>query len=330
MDEELKGFGVRVNASGSKVFLFQYRLVGHVRRLVLGTYGDLTPAAARKLAEVARGEVRAGRDPAGERQAAREQAAAEIEARRKVVALEALTLDGLIERWLAGPLKDASVAHRRDTSGTIRRHFARVLTSPAHELDAAAIQLRLDEIDRDHPTTARRLRTYGRAMFAWAVNRRLLTGNPFAGAVIDSREASRDRVLTDVELGAIWRAANGMAYPFGPYFRLLILTLQRRAEVLGMRWAELSTDGATWTLPPERAKNGQAHIIHLAPEARAILSSVPRWRDPETGAPSPFVFTTTGCTVASGVQKATDRLREFATAQAGNTSTKSHPAAKKR
>jgi len=226
-------------------------------------------------------------------------------------------------------LKDASVAHRRDTSGTIRRHFARVLTNPAHELDAAAVQLRLDVIDRDHPTTARRLRTYGRAMFAWAVNRRLLTGNPFAGAVIDSREASRDRVLTDIELGAIWRAANSMAYPFGPYFRLLILTLQRRAEVLGMRWAELSPDGATWTLPPERSKNGQAHIVHLAPEARAILASVPRWHDPETGAPSPLVFTTTGRSVVSGVHKATERLRGFAASQAVQTSAKTRPATEK-
>ncbi|GAN53173.1 phage DNA recombinase [Tanticharoenia sakaeratensis NBRC 103193] len=330
MDDELKGFGVRVNASGSKIFLFQYKLIGRVRRLTLGAYGELTPAAARKLAEVARGDVLAGRDPAGERQSAREQAAAKVEARRKAAELDALTLDGLIERWLAGPLKHASVAHRRDTSGTIRRHFARALTKPAHELDAALIQLRLDEIDRDHPTTARRLRTYGRAMFVWAVNRRLLTVNPFAEVVIDSREASRDRVLQDAELGAIWRAASGMAYPFGPYFRLLILTLQRRAEVLGMRWAELSTDGATWTLPPERSKNGQAHIVHLAPEARAILASMPRWHDPETGAPSPLVFTTTGRTVVSGVQKAMERLRRLSADEAAEGGVQPPSASKKR
>ncbi|WP_338029650.1 site-specific integrase [Gluconacetobacter tumulisoli] len=147
-------------------------------------------------------------------------------------------------------------------------------------------------------------------MFAWAVNRRLLELNPFDGAVIDSREVSRDRVLTDAELSAIWRGASAMAYPFGPYFRLLILTLQRRAEVLGMRWSELSPDGAIWTLPPERSKNGQAHLVHLAPEARAVLAALPRHLDPETGELTPFVFTTTGRTVVSGVQKAVERLRE--------------------
>lgn len=329
MDDELKGFGVRVNATGSKVFLFQYKLVGRVRRLKLGAYGDLTPAAARKLAEVARGEVLAGRDPAGERQAAREQAAAELEARRKTAALDALTLDGLIERWLAGPLRDASPAHRSDAAGTLRRYFAPSLPRPAYELDAARIQLRLDDVERTTPTTARRLRTYGRTMFGWAVTRRLLPVNPFASTVIDSREASRDRVLTDPELGAAWRAACGMAYPFGPYFQLLILTLQRRAEVIGMRWTELSADGTTWTLPPERSKNGQAHIVHLAPEARTILASVPRWRDPATGAPSPFVFTTTGHTVVSGVQKAAERLREFAGDQVMQTDMKSRTATEK-
>jgi integrase len=68
----------------------------------------------------------------------------------------------------------------------------------------------------------------------------------------------------------------------------MILTLQRRGEVVGMRWDELSPDLAIWTLPASRTKNRRRHIVHLASEARAIIGSQPRFAD------CPLVFTTTG------------------------------------
>jgi len=49
--------------------------------------------------------------------------------------------------------------------------------------------------------------------------------------------------------------------PFDSFFRLLILTGQRRGEVAGMGWAELDRETATWTVPADRAKNGVAHIV---------------------------------------------------------------------
>ena len=64
-DSEVKGFAVRVNTTGTKTFLFNYRFAGKPKRLVLGQYGALTLAQARKLAEAARGCVMAGGDTAG-------------------------------------------------------------------------------------------------------------------------------------------------------------------------------------------------------------------------------------------------------------------------
>ena len=100
----------------------------------------------------------------------------------------------------------------------------------------------------------------------------------------------------------MWRAAGTLGHPFGPLVRLLLLTAQRREEVAGMRWSEVSADMAVWTIPAKRAKNGAAHVVHLAPEARAVLASVPRI------AGSDFVFTTTGRTAASGFSKAKERV----------------------
>jgi integrase len=45
--------------------------------------------------------------------------------------------------------------------------------------------------------------------------------------------------------------------------RLLILTGQRRGEVAGMNWGEVTDDLTSWTLPGERTKHGVAHVVPL-------------------------------------------------------------------
>ena len=67
--------------------------------------------------------------------------------------------------------------------------------------------------------------------------------------------------LSDDEIAEIWRAAGDAASPYGTIVRLLILTGQRRGEVAGMNWGEISDDLATWTMPGERTKNGVAHVV---------------------------------------------------------------------
>jgi integrase len=80
-------------------------------------------------------------------------------------------------------------------------------------------------------------------------------------------------VLDDSELAAIWRAAGDDAY--GKVIKLLILTGCRRQEIGGMRWSELDLEKGSWTLPPERTKNGRAHILRLMPLALKIIQSAP-------------------------------------------------------
>jgi integrase len=50
---------------------------------------------------------------------------------------------------------------------------------------------------------------------------------------------------------------------------------QRRDEVAGMTWAELSEDLATWTIPATRTKNGVPHLVPLSEPARKLLHALP-------------------------------------------------------
>jgi integrase len=95
-----------------------------------------------------------------------------------------------------------------------------------------------------------------------ATKRGTVRSNPFAELPLPTTITKRDRVLSDEEAAAVWRAAG--EDPFGAMVRLLMLTGQRREEVAGMTWAELSEDLATWTIPATRTKNGIPHIVPLA------------------------------------------------------------------
>ena len=116
-----------------------------------------------------------------------------------------------------------------------------------------------------------RTAAYGRAAFGWAVKRGSVGTNPFAALPIVKGAAKRERVLSDLEMAEIWRAAGEASVPFGPIIRLLILTGQRRGEVAGMAWSELSDDLTIWSLPAERTKNGTAHNVPLSAPARSLL-----------------------------------------------------------
>jgi integrase len=97
---------------------------------------------------------------------------------------------------------------------------------------------------------------------------------------------ARDRVLTDVEIVAFWRAASEERTEFAAVLKLLLLTGQRLSEVGGIRRVELSPDVATWTIPGERAKNHRTHVVPLAPPMREIVTNF--------AAEGDFVFSTNG------------------------------------
>jgi integrase len=104
------------------------------------------------------------------------------------------------------------------------------------------------------------------------MKRGTVTSNPFAELPMPNSITRRERVLTDEEAAAIWRAAGEAPSPMGPSS---MLTGQRREEVAGMTWAELSGDLATWTIPATRTKNGIPHLLPLSQPARELLHALP-------------------------------------------------------
>jgi integrase len=260
-DDEQRGLGVRVTASGGKTYLAQYNWHGQKRRIPLGSCSALSLAKARDAVRAIMGDVARGIDPAAER--------------KKAKAHEALTLSALLSDWQALHLASKRPKYAAEAVRALRNAFSRYLDLPAADLTRAAAVKALDAMAmRGSPAMAARTAAYGKAAYGWATRRGSLSSNPFLNLPVAPTER-RERVLSDDELGAIWRATDG-AGPFNGIVRLLLLTGQRREEVAGMTWAELSDDLSTWTIPASRAKNGATHIVPLSAPAQDLLRGVPR------------------------------------------------------
>ena len=105
----------------------------------------------------------------------------------------------------------------------------KALERPADALDRAAVVRTLDAVAKaGHGAIAARTAAYGRACFQWHVKRGTVAVNPFANLPAFGPRSTRDRVLTDDELAAVWRTAAATPGPFGRIVQLLILTGQRR------------------------------------------------------------------------------------------------------
>ncbi len=300
-DTECRGLGVRATASGNVSFIVQWTdaATGRKLREPLGTWGAITVEQARIAARARLGRIAQGINPAAER------AAAKAEDQRQRDALAAareearFTLDALIADWAKLHLARKRPRYAAEAERALRVAFKADLGQPASGLTHTGVTAVLDKLAGDGKAAiAGRTMAYGRACYGWAVRRRRLAANPFEGLpAIEGANASRDRVLTDDEVGAIWRASLAMAEPWGPLVRLLLVTLARREEVAGMRWSELNPDLSQWVIPAARMKLGKPHVVALTDAGRAVLASVTRIEGQD------LVFSTTGRTQVSGFSK---------------------------
>src|SRR5262249_60600236 len=100
--------------------------------------------------------------------------------------------------------------------------FANHRARPAEDLDRITVVQALDSLGRRHKEKgagtrsprrgtgiAGRTAAYGRACFAWAMKRGTVQNNPFAELPFPTAVTKRDRVLSDEEAAAIWRAGGG-------------------------------------------------------------------------------------------------------------------------
>jgi integrase len=129
----------------------------------------------------------------------------------------------------------------------------------------------LDKIeDENGATMADHTLAVVRKVMNWHASRSDDFRSPIVSGMdrVKQKERARERILTDNELRAVWRAAEASTGPFGRLVRFMLLTAARRMEAAAITWGELSGE---WTLPASRNVTKVDMVRPLSAEARAVL-----------------------------------------------------------
>ena len=267
-DPAAPGFGVRVTPKGVKSFVYLYRFDGLPRRMTLGRYPKLTLAKARLEYAAAKAKLEVeGIDPG--------QTLVRKRAATRLAPTVAQLVDEYIEKW-AIPRKRSWKEDKRLLEHDVIPPLGR---KKAAEVTRRDIRLLLDAIiERGAPITANRVLAVVRKMFRFAVSRDIVPNNPCEAIEAPAKESSRERVLSKDELKTLWeRMASDelkMSEAVRMALRVMLVTGQRKGEVIGARWNEIDTRTGWWTIPPEKSKNGLPHRVPLSPLALMLLKQI--------------------------------------------------------
>ena len=262
-DDGIKGFGAKITKSGAVSYILQFRMGGReasTRRYTIGSHGSpWTPATAREEAQRLFLLIAQGIDPVE----------VEKKRRREAVDLAFSNYAERFERSCVGRGWKVLVAR------SFRIHVKPVLGSkPLPKITRSDVVAVFDRMPDCQVANRRNVFAVLRRMFRWAVSRGDIDRSPMEGMETPPAVKARDRWLSDQELARIWEHAPKTHHCFGPIVRLLIVTGQRREEVSSLSWEELEQHERMWTLPGDRAKNGEPNRVPLNELAVAVLDAV--------------------------------------------------------
>ena len=271
-DDVVRGLMLRIATSGGKVWWFVKAKDGARFKVRIGEYPATSLADARAAASNLSSKTVAG--TLSKKRPKHAKAAA------------VSTVDELVTAFIA----DYKTAHKswRDVELDLGKHvqpqIGKRRPDKIRRNDVGDVLLEL----LDQPRVHNKIKSHLSGLFKWSARRGIVEANPVVGFENLPTKA-RDRVLTDAEMKAIWKACDAVGYPYGPYVQLLMLLGQRRTETAAMELARVGQNSGLWDIPAERTKNSRAHLVPLPQVARDIIAALPLMVD-EEGEPRPFLF----------------------------------------
>lgn len=203
--------------------------------------------------------VAAGKSPAKEK------------ARAKARTKGAETFDAWAEKWLRGyQMADSTRDMRRSVyERELKPKFGnQKLVEITHE-DLRALTDAI--VERGAPATAVHSREIVLQVFRWAIERGQKVENP-ADLVRPASIAKfepRDRALTPDEIALMYQYMDriGTATSVRAAAKLLLLTMVRKSEPDQRDVGEINFSEALWTIPKERMKRRNPHLVFLSQQA---------------------------------------------------------------
>jgi integrase len=243
-DDAVSGLCVRVGIR-TKTFMVLVSHGDRRDRVKLGSYPDLTLSKAREKAR-------------------------DLLAHARVTKTEtpAVRFEEALDTFYRVHLPRMRPGSQAQARRLLERHFRKAFTGRRlEEIRTPELATHLDRIGA--PAEQRNAFVWLRTFFNWSYRRGYLDQNPIARLTGLGRSNSRERVLSDAEIVAVWN--NVPEGDYGALVRLLILTGQRKGQWLAFRPSYIQGDTVTW--PPDFMKGGRVHTIPCTDLMRRIIGN---------------------------------------------------------
>ena len=228
-DRTLPGFGIRIYASGRKLYVVQVRGPAGSKRVALGTHGDLAADEARKNAAAVIDRIKRGEEPHPPPPAPEP------------------TVADLAERYLRVHVATHCNA---GTAGRYRAHLKNHIlpalgTKRVRDVGRAEVAALHHDLRAKRRTANQTVKILSK-MFSLAEGWKMVPpGHNPCRSVRRYKEESRERFLSPDEWRSLGRAlreaeADGSMWPQAiAALRLLMLTGCRRQEIVTLRWDDV-------------------------------------------------------------------------------------------
>lgn len=273
------GLFVEVLPSGAKIWRYRYRLNGRREKVTIGPYpavpiadqikgGKVHTKGARSWHAEYKALVAAGKSPARDKKASKDRGGEDES-----------TLAGFAPRFVVDVL---SRQRRADTSRRrLNRHLLPTLGNRRlDEIEAGDLLAILDTLKaKGRVQEARHVLILARSFFAHAIARQRIKHNPAFDIPMRliGAAGSRDRTLSPEEVGKLLAAIERADFLYAAHtiaFRLLLLTLCRKGELVAATWDHIDLEKGEWYVPPGNQKSAIPHLVPLSAQAVELLAEL--------------------------------------------------------
>ena len=276
-DTEVRGFSIRILASGNRCFSLDYRFAGRQRRMTIGRWPEWTVTAARDRARDLRRMIDEGGDPLGTRGELR----------------EAPRFSDMIDRYLVEHVPHLAKTNASDQQSMLTKlvkpHWGKKLVAEITPHDVAKLlniiakgrarpskekpnnRARKLQGAKPTPIRANRVGEVLRKMFTLAIGWGWRTDNP-ASAFKKRLENERERFLSQEEIGKLAEVLDAaMDQRAAGIIRLCMLTGSRVGEVRQARFEQFNLELGSWAKPAATTKQRKIHRVPISAEVAAIV-----------------------------------------------------------
>ncbi|MGV8057116.1 MAG: tyrosine-type recombinase/integrase [Smithellaceae bacterium] len=264
------GLYLHVTEKGSKLWRLKYRYDGKQKLLAFGSYPEISLQDARQRREDARKLLANDVDPGAVRKAQKQ---AKVEDTETVEVIAREWHEKFKSTWTEGHAAKLMRCLERDV-------FPWIGTRPIKEIKAPELLTVLRRVEsRGVLEGAHRVRGICNMIFRYAISTGRAERNPaqdLIGSLPPAKEKHLAAITEPKEVRELLLAIDGYvgSYVVKLALQLSPLVFVRPGELRHMEWTEVDFENALWSIPAEKMKMREPHLVPLSLQSIKILEEI--------------------------------------------------------